>query len=288
VIEYTPQQQAVANSPWLRRLCWWIPTWRVPRCEVTSRPLDTTEVTASVPVEWPAELADVALECDIGTDLIAGVTLPGMPMQPAGPKPIPVVVNDTYTGTVYRTEAPIPKDVWVEGMPLIGGTYDRHWIGVGPEFVDEIIQLNPHTNWCLRWGRWDWDGNLVAGTPVTASGAALHRLTYRVGDEPHRLAIGLDDYAGVDGTKTWPFPRCGQVGRLSRAAYQREIAVAKTPEARSVLTSLHRHGAKFHDRTGAKRPAAGLLLTGGAQAAGRPLAGLTGRIHMRDFELVTK
>lgn len=289
MIEFTPEQQAAANwSPWLRSLCWWIPTWRVPRCEVKSRPLDTTEVVESVPVEWPAELADVALDCDVGTNLVAGVTLAGMPMQPAGPAARTVTVNDTYTGTLYRTEVPIPGDPWVEGMPLRGGNYDRHWIGVGPEFIDEVLQLNHRTGWCLRWGRWDWAGNLVGGTPVTASGEALHRLSYTVGDPEHRLAIGFYDYGGVDGTRPWPFPRCGQVARLSRAAFDREMKMAKTPEARIVLTSLHRRGARFHDRTGKPQPTAELLVTAGAQNAARPLAGLTGRIRMRDFEHVIK
>lgn len=294
-------------TSWQQTTVWWAPFWRwlfqVPdwspaTCDVKQRPLDTTTVGSSRPVEWPEGWAATQVGTNPTADLSYDrMSLSGYPMQRARPdRSERFTLNNTYTGEVRDIYLPGPVSPlgwWTESMPArdaLGsdGVWDRHWIGVQDDGTTfEAIQLRRSPlRGVLSYGVWSPDGRLIEGRPVTAGGVAIHRLVYDRFDQPHRLGLAVSNYAGADGSKDWPFPRCGDWVRLSAAALDRVHTSKPTAEVLTFAEMLHTHGAVIFDRGGdGNKPGGAFAFTAGAQWAQRPLQSLS--LTFGDLELVT-
>jgi hypothetical protein len=295
--EYTAWQQTTVQWAPFWRWLFQVPEWIPAACDVKHRPVDTTTVGVSRPVEWPAGWADTVIHSNPTADLTWDkMSLRGYPMQRARPdRSERFQLNNTYTGELRDVYLPGPSGSlgwWTESMPArdaIGSdnVWDRHWIGVQDDgTVFEAIQLRRSpVRGVLGYSVWNADGRLIEGRPVTAAGIALHRLVYDRFDTPHRLGLAIANYSGGDGDKDWPFPRCGDWVRLSAAALDRVHASKPTAEVLSFAEMLHTHGAVIFDRGGdGNKPGGSFAFTAGAQWAQRPLQALS--LTFNDLEVV--
>jgi hypothetical protein len=289
--EYQLLQSVTAEWPDPIRSFLGVSDWVPPTSESRDRPLDTARVVASRPVEWPAGYKDVRVGLEPSTAVWQG-SMYGIPVQlvtPDAPVESYLEINPWLGNSLRSVDLPVPLagDRWVEGNPTIGGAFDRHWLGHCPETgtVWEVIGLNKHLRTCLGAGVWR-DGSWIDGGPVCAGGVALSRILLDRYDPPHRLGLALNDYAGHDGSKTWAFPRVGDVVRLSPAAGARLEALDGPSNTRwSFIRSAVDHGFVIYDRSGMPEPGAGIGWIAGAQWDGNTLADLD--IRLGDLELVT-
>jgi len=237
-------------------------SWVCPKADpVNDRVVDTTKVNASTPYKWPDDLKDVQLRFNASSQVWDG-SVAGIPIQrvPAtNRKWWTFTENNTYKGTIIDRKVPVPTSgaFWVEGNPNRDGAWDRHVLLVCPETREawEMIRVtldsgNYRGN-CLTWGYYK-DGVLVDGTHACAAQQSMSRIFLAQGDKPHRLAIGMTNYVGWDGTKdpSSGWPRCGDVLRLSESSFNRLTAAAMTQEQKDFLISARDYGFVIYDRGG--------------------------------------
>lgn len=232
-----------------------------PGDDVKDRVVDTTRVVASTPYNWPVDLKDARIGFNASSQVWDG-SVAGIPIQrvPATNRSWwTFMENNTYTGYIKQRKVPVPIGgaFWTEGNPNADGAWDRHVLLVCPETREawEMIRvtLNPgaYTGNCLVWAYYK-DGNLVDGTHACAAQTSMSKIFLAPNDAPHRLAIGMTNYVGWDGTKdpTSGWPRCGDVLRFSAAAVKRLTSYATTDEQKNFITSGKDFGFVIYDRGG--------------------------------------
>lgn len=223
--EFTPVQQFMWDSPFWTWLCGLFgnPPWPgQPEQEHIVLPRDTRRVAASEVRRWPDELRGTIVRCNQMQSVYKG-SLGGVPVQRGhvsrrrGWTSINPWLGNRVTYPIF----PEPEVgwYWTEGNPTIGGAWDRHRIIVDATGdIFEIIGANTAAGTCLSWGRWR-DGVLVEETAATASRLPMHRHLY-TGMEASDTVLGLvlpniTAEWGGDGSGTWPWPRYGDIVRLS-------------------------------------------------------------------------
>lgn len=292
------------TRPWLAP-----PRWRNPTCDVTTRRVDETRVTASEPRQWPVELAGLNLTCDPPRQTPWQGSVGGGPIQTVDPTMTRrFTIDNKWGGNLYRdgqlvgrygpgerwqVDVPMPvRNGWaVEGYPNALNQGDRHWFGIEPDgTAHECIWLGlNNTPTMLNYCKYAPDGTLLTGMPggVVKGGQQWTRLAWDRFDEPHRLGIVFHNLGGGDGTgppALWDFPRYGQTFRLSTAEYRRQLSLGVDPEQLAFLNALHFHGAEAYDR-GGQRWHGSIGMVAGAQWLGSKLGEL--QIPLSSLELVT-
>jgi hypothetical protein len=270
---------------WLQRL-FGVPPWRPQRADADlRRPLDTTKVEASEPYPWPADAAGVRLNVNPQAEPWMG-SMGGIPVQAVPPEPrwesrLELNFWGLHNGS---RQVPLPSvgERWIEGHPLVGGTWDRHWCGTDGVTCWEALGWDDVRRTMGGWAVWR-NGQVVEGYAVTRGKVSLVAGLWDRFDPPHRLLMwmsGIDEQGSAPG-----WPEAGQVFRLSEAAYLRELNKAETVDAIQLLQSLRVYGATFHDRNANRTPAAGIAYVSGAQWAGHGCGRIA--IQLSDLEVVT-
>lgn len=265
------QERKLRAADWFSRwLTAGVPAWKSPSPDKVVVNRDRTPVMVSEKVRWPAQVDLPVLVAPSYLDTHAGVRLTGMPMEAVAPNAahLPVYVTSEENGDPRVELVPLrpgyagevvdgpPRDqAWLEGLPAVGGMFDRHWVGVYPD----------GTRWelyCARWswnvlvGGWCWwateaaqylpDGTLLKGHKVIAGAHSLasYVATKATLDDPCVIGLTLPNYHGHDGDLPELFPAIGDRVRLPNPP-----GPEWTGDARKFLMNAHTHGFKIIDRT---------------------------------------
>ena len=264
--------------------------FRQQHCDVLDRPLDTSEVLETAPVDWSATMWDKA-----GIDIHSAWRPPrpmgGRSMQKADPvRYTKFTVGQPQTG--YR-EAMVPLPArndgyWIEHNPKPlwrmefedlmrsfrgeGAFYDRHLILIADQpdaegvMVWELIGVSKSTGWkAAALAQYNQNGQLVGGTPITwggtsaqQQGMAPHALSSRMWntfDPPHRLSLSLK---GSD-HDPYSYPWANDWLALDPDSIDWSVLTAAE---RSLASAMVTHGMVVDDH-GSTR----ITVTDGAQAA---------------------
>lgn len=287
--EFTFAQQATLNwSSWMKTL-FGIPEFKPVASDCPGdRFLFTTEAGTSTPIEWPAGWAETKFDFHAGTGKVGpGGNVRGWPIQRYAPDARWENWTQIRYGERTQVEVPTPNDrpMWLEGMPVRGGAWDRHWLGVCPERDEaiEMIWAVPGNRECSGWGRWQ-GGVLVEGRAVCRGGVSLTERLWNRDDSPHRMALHI---SGDDKLAETHFehPTVGDVFRLSTDATIRLLSTATTEEQRRWILAAQSHGMEVVDRNGNTEPHMLLATVSGTQWIGHSLYDLD--VSLSDLELVT-
>lgn len=296
-----PYQLTAAQQAWLSNsfMSWLfqIPPFIVPVGDAVNTVRDTTPAAPGDKPTIPTSLLNTKVvvgnlsRCDT-----TNWTLAGMPLQSVSAT-APMrgwVIGSTDYG--YQTwPLPTPADgIWVEGHPHARvfpwqdapGAWDRHWLGVYPDRVVEMIGVDADRFTAEAAVEFTPTGQIVRSWPVGTLGVCrgnvpMNRyvLTRRSLTEPHVLGMVLPDMADGDGRldPKLPFPRYNQRVRL------RVVPTDLTGDALTVAKMLSTHGARLLDINGVPGRAA-IWAQPGVQWIGSNIESLA--LPLEAFELV--
>ncbi len=214
--------------------------WSNPHTDVgQERRVDTTRVGSSVPVDWPAEYANLKIDFDPPRQTPwKGSVSGGHPVQAADPtRTKKVRVRNRWGGTLIEDGVDTGRELrrdysvriarparerdhgWAwQGYPNPGASGDRHLYLVWPDgTVEEMIGFYPDVMTCEHYARYGPDGEVLhridPGGSVVKANLQWTRLALNRGDTPHRMGLVFHelgdepDHSIPDGIERWNLER---------------------------------------------------------------------------------